>query len=82
MLACYIRANKHLRIGAPASHVHSVRYMSEVRVYRRPTQVQLVRGKFLETALYTYWARVVSVRLGAIAEKDSQQSCVRVSVWV
>ena len=79
MLACLIRGNKHLRIGAPASHVRSVRYMSEVRVYRQPTQVQLMRGEFLETALY--WAGVVSVRLGAIAEKKvSQHSCVWGSV--
>ena len=31
------------------------------------SQVQLMRGEFLETALY--WAGVVSVRLGAIAER-------------
>ena len=81
MLACWIRGNKHLRIGAPASHVRSVRYMSEVCMYRRPTQVQLMRDEFLETALY--WAGVVSVRLGAIAEKKvSQHSCVWGSVWV
>ena len=67
MLACLIRGNKHLRIGTLASHVRSVRYMSEVRVCRLPTQVQLMRGEFLETALY--WAGVVSVRLGAIAER-------------
>ena len=66
MLACWIRGNKHLRIGALASHVRSVRYMSEVRVYRRPTQVQLMSGEFLETVLH--WAGLVSVRLGAIAE--------------
>ena len=48
-------------------------------VYRRPTQVQLMRGEFLETA--PYWAGVVSVRLGAIAEKKvSQHSCVWGSV--
>ena len=44
---------------------------SEVRVYRRSSQVQLMRGEVLETALY--WARVVSVRLGAIAEKKVNQ---------
>ena len=81
MLACWIRSNKHLRIGAPASQVLSVRYKSAVRVYRRPTQVLLMRGEFLETALY--WARVVSVRLCAIAEKKvGQHFCVRVSVCV
>ena len=76
MLACWIRGNKHLTIGAPASHVHFVRFIkSEVRRYRRPSQVQLMRGEFLETALY--WAGVVSVRLGAIAQKKvSQHSCV------
>ena len=68
-------------MGAPASHVRSVRSMSEVRVYRRPTQVQLMRGEILETGLY--WAGVVSVRLGAIAEKKiCQHFCVRVSVCV
>ena len=77
MLAYWIRGNKHLRVGAPASRVRSVRYMSEVRVYRRPAQVQLVRGEFLETALY--WAGVVSVRLGAIAEKKvCQHFCIQV----
>ena len=81
MLACWIRGNKHLTIGAPASHVRSIRYLSKVMVYCRPTQVQLMRGEFLETALY--WAGVVSVRLGAIAErKVSRHSCVRGSVWV
>ena len=61
--------------------MRSVRYMSEVRVYRRPTQVQLMRGEFLEAALYR--AGVVSVRLGAIAEKKvSQHFCVLVSVCI
>ena len=61
--------------------MRSVRYMSEVRVDRRPIQVQLMRGEFLETALY--WAGVVSVRLGAVAEKKvSQHFCVLVSVCV
>ena len=79
MLARWIRGNKHLTIGVPASLVHSVRYKSEVRVYRRSSQVQLMRGEFLETALY--WAGVVSVRLGAIAEKKvSRHSCVWGSV--
>ena len=56
-------------------------FKSEVRVYRRPSQVQLMRGEFLETA--PYWAGVVSVRLGTIAEKKvSQHSCVWGSVWV
>ena len=36
-------------------------------MFRRPSQVQLMRGEILETALY--WAGVVSVRLDAIAEK-------------
>ena len=40
-----------------------------------------MKGEFLETALY--WAGVVSIRLGAIAEKKvSQHFCVRVSVCV
>ena len=40
-----------------------------------------MRGEFLETALY--WARVVFVRLGAIAEKKvCQHFCVQVSVCV
>ena len=48
-------------------------------MYRRSSQVQLMRGEFLETALY--WAGVVSVRLGAIAErKVSQHSCLGFSV--
>ena len=48
-------------------------------MYCRPSQVQLMKGEFLETALF--WAGVVSVRLGAIAEKKvSQQSCVGFSV--
>ena len=66
-MACWIQGNKHLAIGASASHVCSVRYMSEVRVYRRPTQVQLMRGEFLEIALY--WAGVVSVRLGPLLRR-------------
>ena len=40
----------------------SVDFKRKGRVYHRPSQVQLMRGKFLETALY--WAGVVSVRLG------------------
>ena len=40
-------------------------------MYRRPSQVQLMRGDFLETA--PYWAGVVSGRLGAIAEKKVSQ---------
>ena len=82
-MVCWIRGNKHLRAmkGAPASHVRSVRYMSEVRVYRRPTQVQLTRGEFLETALY--WAGGVALCLCVIAEKKvSQHSCVQGSVGV
>ena len=67
MLAGWIRDNKHLTIGAPVLHLRSVHYVGKVRMYRRPTQVQLMRGEFVETALY--WAGVVSVRLGAIAEK-------------
>ena len=56
-------------------------YKSEGRVYRWPTQVQLMRGEILETALY--WTGVLSVRLGAIAEKKvSQHSRVWGSVWV
>ena len=44
-------------------------------------QVPLMRGEFLETTLY--WTRVVSVSLGASAEKKvSQRSCVWGSVWV
>ena len=66
----------------PRHHTHALfAYMSEVCVYRRPTQVQLMRGEFLETALY--WVEVVFVGLGAIAEKKvSQYCCVCVSVWV
>ena len=45
-------------------------------MYRWPSQVQLMRGEILETALY--WAEVVSVRLGAIAEKKVSQHS---SVW-
>ena len=57
----------------------SFAFKSEVRVCRRPSQVQLMRGEFLEMA--PYWAGVVSVRLGAIAEKKvSQHSCVWSSV--
>ena len=68
-----------MRIGALASHMRFVRYKSEVHVYCWPTQVQLMRGEFLEKALY--WARVVSIRLGAIAKKKvSQHSCIRGSV--
>ena len=64
-----------------ASHLRSVPYTSEVLLYRRPTKVQLMRGEFLETALY--WAEVVSIRLDAIAEKKVRQHfCVRVSVCV
>ena len=44
-------------------------------MYRRPSQVQVMRGEILETALYR--AGVVSVRLGAIDErKVSQHSCI------
>ena len=58
-----------------------VRYKSEVHVYCWPTQVQLMRGEFLETALHC--AGVVSVHLGVIAQKKvSQHFCVRVSVCV
>ena len=68
-------------IGATASHVCFAPYKSGVHVFRRPTQVQLMRGEFLETA--PYWAGVVSVRLGALAEKMvSQHSSVWGSVWV
>ena len=81
VLVCLVLSNKHLMIGAPASHVCFVLYKSEVCVYHRPTQVQLMRGEFLETALY--WAEVVPVHFGAIAEKKvNQHFCVRVSVWV
>ena len=82
MLAFWIRRNKHLTIGAPASYVRfRSLFKSEVRVYRRPSQVQLMRGEIPETALYL--AGLVSVRLGAIAEKKvSQHSYVWGSVWV
>ena len=80
MLAFLIRRNKHLRIGALASHVRFA-FKSDVHVFRRPSQVQLTTGEFLKTALY--WAGVVSIRLGAIAEKkESQHSCIWGSVWV
>ena len=55
----------YLTRGAPASQVRFVRVKSWVRVYRRPSQVQLMRGEILETALYC--SGVVSVFLGAIA---------------
>ena len=45
----------------------SFAFKSEVPVDSRPTQVQLIRGEFLETVLYL--AGVYSVRLGAFAEK-------------
>ena len=49
-------------------------------MYRRPSQVQLVRGEVLETALYL--AGVISVDLGVSAEKKvSQHSGVGGSVW-
>ena len=61
--------------------MRSIRFKCEVRVYRRLSQAQLMRGEFLEIALY--WAGMASVRVGAIAEKKvSQQSCVWGSVWV
>ena len=48
-------------------------------MYRRPSQVQLMRGEILETALY--WAGVVSVHLGAIAgEGKSAFLCLGFSV--
>ena len=47
-------------------------------MYRRPSQVQLMRGEILETALY--WVGVVSVRLGAIAEGKSAFLCLGFSV--
>ena len=49
-------------------------------MYRRSSQVQLMRGEFLETA--PYWAGVVSVRLGAIAEKKGKSAflCLGFSV--
>ena len=82
VLAFWIRRNKLLTMGAPAGYVRFVRFFkSEVCVYHQPSQVQLMTGEFLETALY--WAGVVSVRLGAIAEKKvSQHSCVWGSAWV
>ena len=56
-------------------------FKGEVNVYYRPSQVQLLREEFLETALY--WAGVVSVLLGAIAEKKvSEHCCVWGLVWV
>ena len=65
----------HLVIGALALHVPFAPYNAFC------TQVQLMRGEFLETALY--WAGVVSVRLDAIAEKKvTQHSCVWSSVWI
>ena len=49
-------------------------------MYCRPSQVQLMRGEFLETELY--WAGVVYVRLGAIAEKVGKSAflCLGFSV--
>ena len=44
-------------------------------MFRRPTQVQLMRGEFLEIA--SYWAGVAVLRLRVTAEKKvSQHSCV------
>ena len=81
VLDFWIRRNKHLTIGALASPVVFVRFKSDVCVYRRTSQVQLLRGEFLEMA--PCWAGVVSIRLGDIAEKKvSQHSCVWGSVWV
>ena len=77
--------NKHFNIikEGPlynASHVRFVRILE--RGLRVPSAFSSpARGEFIETALY--WAGVVSVRLGAIAEKKvSQHSCVWGSVWV
>ena len=72
----------HLSSGARLhTCARSVRYISKFRMYRQPTQVQLMRGDFLETVLY--WAGVVSDRFGAMAEKKvSQHFCVRVSLCV
>ena len=79
MLACWIQGNWHLVIGVPASHVRFAPYKSGAHVFRRPTQVQLMRGEFLETALY--WAGVVALRLRVVDEKKvSQHSCVWGSV--
>ena len=71
VLAFWIRHNKHLTTGARRHTCASFAFKSKVRVYYWPSQVQLMRGEFLETALY--WAGVVSIRLGAIAEKKVSQ---------
>ena len=65
---------KH-RVDTPvAAHFNTHTHMMRVSVLQggsadvlRSSQVQLMRGEFLETAMY--WAGVVSVRLGAIAER-------------
>ena len=75
VLACWNRGNWHLVIGAPSLHVRFAPCKSRVHVFRRPTQVQLMRGEFLETALY--WAGAVTLRLRVSAEKKvSQHYCV------
>ena len=78
VLACWIRGNWHLVIGAPVLHMRFAPYKSGIHVFRWPTQVQLMRGEFLETALY--WAGVfaLDLRLRVIDEKEvHQHSCVR-----
>ena len=68
-------------IGAPALHVRFAPCLSRVHVFRRPTQVQRLKGEFFETGLY--WAGVVALCLRVVAEKKvSQHSCVRGSVCV
>ena len=49
-------------------------------MYHRPSQVQLMRGEFLETELYL--AGVVSVHVGAIAEEEGKSVflCLGLSV--
>ena len=54
-------------IGALTSDVRFAPDKSRVHVFPRPILVQLMRGEFLETALY--WAGVVALRLCVTAEK-------------
>ena len=51
-------------------------------MFRRPTQVQLIRGEFLEPALY--WAGVVALRFNVVAEREGKSAflCLGFSVSV
>ena len=80
MLADWNRSDMHLTSGVVDVVCVRRSFKSGVHERRWPTQAQLMRGEFLETA--PYWAGVVSVRLGAITEKKvSQHSCVWFQRW-